>query len=1248
MKIIFFLLLIQLVFSQQYGQELGKEIAPGIYVGVCGNNCSWTVSTDNKTLNIYGTGENGYGHMKDDYDFYEGQNDIPYEYLAEYIHNIVIAEGIDNVGKYAFDYLYNVKNVSIPRSVTILDVDAFRGMTGLEEVFIPGTVQTLGNWLFADCINLKRVKFEDPCNITSLPRMFLQHTAVTDFEVPSCVNEIVACSFTYSNVKRVKISQNVNNINSQAFSETNFLEEISVVGLNQKYASKDGMLYDKNFTEFKVLPLSKKMSRLKLPETVVSIGSNALFANKCLKTIIFTNPNLNKVYTYVARFSVLESLTIPEPVADFGNSFISDTPKLKYLSLGNSTYSFGSYAISRSSFEKLTVFGNNPNFGSSCVVSGKVKNFEMYGSVDGASCSNNALNGVTNYTFYCLPEYENKQMCKADLVNNLQWTYEGTLAKNTNIKWKVDIKERKLTITVDDSTGNKEIPDYTEKQLPEYGHWQDVVRNVEIDTKITKIGNYAFYSFAHVSKLTLPTSLESIGDNSFGYWQQLEEVKIPTSVKTISNKAFKNCVSMISITVENANEHYKSVNGVLYEKIQGAEANPSDEFSNLKIHIWPPQAEVKEYNYRWNEVPSNLFYDNSVLENITFTASGNITIKSDAFQNSYGLKNVKFPNAENVIIEGYAFKNCHFLESIDLTKASDIGQQAFYNCHHLNNVVLSKTIKIIKKEAFYNCSAMVSFEIGPNVEKIEDKAFLNCTNLIFSEIPESVTSIGKEAFFEMSQMRELTIKGNLTFLGDGVFKNCFMLRKVTYTKGYNLDYIPTDYMQACYSLENITIPKSVKTIKGYSFKKCYHLLSVKFEEGNKLENIENSAFEECISIRDFTFPSTLKKLGKDALKNCKRFPEVFFPASITEVPASMCNGWINLHTIHWTENLTKIGDHAFANCSSLKTVEIPETIVEIGKGVFLGSKGITQTSLVLKNVKAIGEFALSTLPLKTVVFGYNIPTNLDELEKGLQFDTFNKDTLTSVTLFSSFFSFYDSYDRPEGEKLVLASPKENIVEYIKFIEGNETDLTDERKYKQSVKYLQEDLNLEIVTLVDCKDMTGYNYDSKTNILRWFGAGTISNKTCLNLLGNETQYIKKMIFEEPIDGIAEEMFIDLPRLETIVLPKSMKNIRENAFSGCSKLLYVEYPSTKNEITNCHSTAFVERKRDVDYLIMKNFGEKKFCGMKVYNSTEDVPKSETIVINPEDDVNYVKPKRPRDGAETIMEFVMLMIMFMMILI
>ena len=81
MKIIFFLLLIQLVFSQQYGQELGKEIAPGIYVGVCGNNCSWTVSTDNKTLNIYGTGENGYGHMKDDYDFYEGQNDIPMNIL---------------------------------------------------------------------------------------------------------------------------------------------------------------------------------------------------------------------------------------------------------------------------------------------------------------------------------------------------------------------------------------------------------------------------------------------------------------------------------------------------------------------------------------------------------------------------------------------------------------------------------------------------------------------------------------------------------------------------------------------------------------------------------------------------------------------------------------------------------------------------------------------------------------------------------------------------------------------------------------------------------------------------------------------------------------------------------------------------------------------------------------------------------------------------------------------------------------
>ena len=61
------------------------------------------------------------------------------------------------------------------------------------------------------------------------------------------------------------------------------------------------------------------------------------------------------------------------------------------------------------------------------------------------------------------------------------------------------------------------------------------------------------------------------------------------------------------------------------------------------------------------------------------------------------------------------------------------------------------------------------------------------------------------------------------------------------------------------------------------------------------------------------------------------------------------------------------------------------------------------------------------------------------------------------------------------------------------------------------------------------------------------------------------------------------------------------------------------------------------------------------MKVYASVNDIPasKPEDIVVNPSDDVNYVKPKRPNSpknssGAETIIKSVMFMAMIMMVLI
>ena len=84
-------------------------------------------------------------------------NDPPYEYFSNHIHHITIEEGITNIGKYAFDYLHNVKTFVIPPSVTLIENEAFSECNSLTSVELSSNVLVLQSNTFENCINLQHI-----------------------------------------------------------------------------------------------------------------------------------------------------------------------------------------------------------------------------------------------------------------------------------------------------------------------------------------------------------------------------------------------------------------------------------------------------------------------------------------------------------------------------------------------------------------------------------------------------------------------------------------------------------------------------------------------------------------------------------------------------------------------------------------------------------------------------------------------------------------------------------------------------------------------------------------------------------------------------------------------------------------------------------------------------------------------------------------------------------------------------------
>ena len=197
-------------------------------------------------------------------------------------------------------------------------------------------------------------------------------------------------------------------------------------------------------------------------------------------------------------------------------------------------------------------------------------------------------------------------------------------------------------------------------------------------------------------------------------------ISIITSIITnIGASAFARCNSLTSITVNEKNVNYKSIDGNLYSK---------DGKTLIQYAIGKTDATFL------------------VLEDV-------IAIGADAFADCSSLTEIKiveidYENEKNKIvgvesIGAGAFENCSKLSIVKiLNKITKIEANTFAGCTSLTTIDLSSELTTIKASAFYNCISLKTIIITKSVVRIEANAFAGCDGLkIYCEIKkESIPS----------------------------------------------------------------------------------------------------------------------------------------------------------------------------------------------------------------------------------------------------------------------------------------------------------------------------------------------------------------------------------------------------------------------------------------------------------------------------------------------------------------------------
>ncbi len=175
------------------------------------------------------------------------------------------------------------------------------------------------------------------------------------------------------------------------------------------------------------------------------------------------------------------------------------------------------------------------------------------------------------------------------------------------------------------------------------------IEEITLPQSIIKTEAYAFFDCYALKSITLPDNLTTIGEGAFLSCTSLENIYIPKSVSFIGEGAFSGCTSLKNITVNEYNENYSSIDGVLYNK------------SMTHLITYPAGSEYPTFT----------------------TPSTVITIGNSAFTDCAMLKEVTLTKGVTTIGSA-AFLSCYMLEKIYVTDALiTIGEEAFSGCDDL-------------------------------------------------------------------------------------------------------------------------------------------------------------------------------------------------------------------------------------------------------------------------------------------------------------------------------------------------------------------------------------------------------------------------------------------------------------------------------------------------------------------------------------------------------------------------------------
>lgn len=1134
------------------------------------------------------------------------------------------------MGEEVFSGMTSLVSVVLPKGLTEIPARMFEE-TSIEYVFIPNTVESIGEAAFLECAELQDVEFGQD---GTAPLVLANGTR-------SDSGSGGGGTYSYSGVFA----------GCSSLTEIELPERTTIVGNYAFYKSSQNYgSYGNSATGI------MSLSYVKLPSTLTLIGEYAFSGAEQLTTVIFTSGGSAslEIDAYAFSESGISSLSLPDGPAEItiAQYAFSGCTLLEsvYLSAGVTeigSFAFGSqYSSFRSSLTTVTLAENS-----------KLANIAAY-----AFANNTALG-------------------KANLEASTALASIGDYAFLNTGLLSVQIPATVKTIGISAFSGCTQLAkiEFLTKEVSGGGGL--------MQSNLTSVGDTAF-AYTDISYIEFPESSENItlGDYLFQACNNLTEVYLSTSVVDIG-QALTKCMTIETIGVAPGNQNFKGhetlplllntsgttivlAYGPVTEEGDGGEYAIPEGFTSIGPGAFYGQNGIKKLTIPASvtEIGDNAFRYCRLLETVEFAQGSVLTTLGDyAFSYCFSLESISLPDSlKNVGKYAVAYNTSMtsaYLPAISYS-ADYTAQYVFSQNTALTTLEFSNDLTWLPADMVYGSSALEEVTLpaalgtgeetyksnGPfdqpfnssglkrvninGVKVIPDNLFYatSASSSTLEEIDLSgVTEIGENAFRNCATLKSVDLSSAIR-IGYQAFKGCALIEEANlssvtdWSDPTDADTLPIDdsAFDGCTSLAKVTLNNELIGLGKSVFKNCSSLTTIDVYDASGAKTTHNEAGVA-------TLPEALAAIGSTCFQNTA-IREITIPRGITRLPTTatsysstgeVFSGCTQLETVILHDDLTLLGSKDFMNCTSLKTVRyynadgelvgdenaatLPDSLTTIGSDVFGSDRKTKDIEDWLEDGNALGcAFTKIVIPESVNIVYHRFLqdcTNLTYVEYRSTATRYNATTGYATDIFSGCTSLervtfnaditafgarmfadctalttLDVYDSETGTVTENAG--------VAVLPSSLTYIGDECFRKAgirevtvpaSLEYLGDAKNATTTTevFVDCAALEKVILHDNLMLIGCDAFLNCKNLKTVQYYDAEGVLVGKegtVTLPEGIKIVGESAF-EQTGVEKVILPSSLTMVGRYAFRGCTSLVYAEYLTDTYKYSSTAVTSYI---------------------------------------------------------------------------